>query len=98
MTDYSADMTKITEMVQKVIKDVVNPGLSIIAEEWENYDELLHTKKDLRPRWYIVRRDETTLVTSLGNVTYQKTLFRNMFTGEYEYLPYRIIGIEKHAG
>jgi len=97
MVDYSADMTRIAEMVQGVTKGVVDLGLSIIAEEWENYDELLRERKDLRPGWYIVRRDENTLLTSLGSVTYQKTLFRNKFTGEYEYLLDRIMGMEKHA-
>lgn len=97
MVDYSADMTKIAEMVQGVTKGVVDFGLSIIAEEWENYDELLRTRKELRPEWYIVRRDETTLLTSLGCVTYHKTLFKNKFTGEHEYLLDRIMGMEKHA-
>ena len=97
MVDYSADMTKIAEMVQGVAKGVVDLGLSIIAEEWENYDEMLRSRKELRPGWYIVRRDETTLLTSLGSVTYHKTLFRNKFTGEHEYLLDRIMGIEKHA-
>lgn len=97
MTDYSADITKIAEMVQGVTKGVVDLGLSIIAEEWESYDEILRERKELRPDWYIVRRDETTLLTSLGNVTYHKTLFKNKFTGEHEYLLDRIMGIEKHA-
>ena len=97
MVDYSADMTKIAEMVQGVTKGVVDLGLSIIAEEWENYDTLLRERKNLRSEWYIVRRDETTLLTSLGSVTYHKTLFKNKFTGEHEYLLDRVMGIEKHA-
>ena len=97
MVDYSSDMTKIAEMVQGVTKGIINLGCSIIAEEWEGYDELLRARKELRPEWYIVRRDETTLLTSLGAVTYHKTLFKNKFTGEHEYLLDRIMGIEKHA-
>lgn len=97
MVDYSTDMTKIAELVQGVTKGVVDLGLSIIAEEWENYDEMLRDRKELRSDWYIVRRDETTLLTSLGSVTYHKTLFKNKFTGEHEYLLDRIMGIERHA-
>lgn len=97
MVDYSSDMTKIAEMVQGITKGVTDLGLSIIAEEWESYDELLRKRKDLRPEWYIVRRDETVLLTSLGSVTYHKTLFKNKFTGKHEYLLDRIMGIEKHA-
>lgn len=35
-------------------------------------------------------------LTSLGSVTYHKTLFKNKFTGKYEYLLDRVMGIEKH--
>ena len=97
MVDYSADMTKVAELVQSVTKAVTDLGLSMIAEEWESYDELLRKRKDLRAGWYIVRKDETTLLTSLGSVTYHKTLFRNKETGEHEYLLDRIMGIGKHA-
>ena len=81
--NYSSDMTKIAEMVYGVRDEVINLGLSMIAEEWEFYDEKLRTNKQLRKGWYIVRRDETTLLTSLGSVTYHKTLFKNVQTGEY---------------
>ena len=97
MVDYSADMTKIAELVQGVTREVTDLGLSMIAEEWEAYDELLRKRKDLRPGWHIVRRDENTLLTSLGSVTYRKTLFRNKHTGQHEYLLDRILGLGKHA-
>lgn len=97
MIDYSADMTKIAEMVQGVTKRVTALGVSIIAEEWEYYDEQLRRRRELRPGWHIVRRDETTLLTSLGSVTYHKTLFKNKATSEHEYLLDRIMGIGKHA-
>lgn len=97
MVDYSADMTKIAKLVQGITKRVTELGISILAEEWESYDEMLRKRKDMRPEWYIVRRDETTLLTSLGSVTYHKTLFNNKVTGEHEYLLDRIMGIEKHA-
>ena len=70
--NYSSDMTKIAEMVYGVRDEVINLGLSMIAEEWEFYDEKLRTNKHLRKGWYIVRRDETTLLTSLGSVTYHR--------------------------
>lgn len=97
MLDYSGNMTKIAEMVYGVTKGVVELGLSIIAEEWESYDDILRNRKDIRRGWYIVRRDETTLLTSLGSVTYKKTLFKNKNTGEHEYLLDRVMGLEKHA-
>ena len=64
--NYSSDMTKIAEMVKGVKDSVINLGLSMIAEELEMYDEFLRKNKQARSEWYIERRDETTLLTSLG--------------------------------
>ena len=91
-TDYSADMTKIAEMVYGVKNEVIKFGLDMIVEELETYDEYLCKHKNVRPEWYIVRKDTTTLLTSLGSITYQKTLFKNKVTGKSEYLLDRVMG------
>ena len=89
---YTDDLTKIAEMVYGVTDEVTRLGCSMIAEEWESYDELLRERKDLRQGWYIVRRDETSLLTSLGEVVYHKTLFKNVATGESCYLLDQLMG------
>ena len=94
---YTGDLTKIAEMVYGVTEEVTKLGCSMIAEEWESYDELLRNRKDLRKGWYIVRRDETSLLTSLGEVVYHKTLFKNTKSGEYCYLLDLLMGLEHHA-
>lgn len=94
--NYSADMTKIAEMVKGVTDSVIHLGLSMIEEELEMYDTFLRENKKARSEWYIERRDKTTLLTSLGSITYHKTLFKNKFTGKYEYLLDRVMGIGKH--
>ena len=95
--DYSSDMTKIAEMVYGVKNSVIQLGLDMIVEELETYDEYLRMHKWARSEWQIVRRDTTTLLTSLGSITYRKTLFKNKITGKSEYLLDRVMGIEKHA-
>ena len=85
------------EMVYGDTKEVTNLGCSMIAEEWESYDEILRKRKDLRKGWYIVRRDETTITTSLGDVTYSRTLFKNTKTGNCCYLLDKLLEIEPHT-
>lgn len=97
MEKYTNDLSKIAEMVYGVTNEVTHLGCSIIAEEWESYDEVLRERKDLRKGWYIVRRDETSLLTSLGVVAYHKTLFKNTKTGESCYLLDQLMGIGHHA-
>ena len=91
---YAGDLTKVAEMVYGVTDSVIRLGLSMIAEEWEFYDTLLHDRKDLRPGWHVVRRDEVSKLTSLGEVTYKKTYFHNPRTGERCYLLDRLMGFE----
>lgn len=61
------------------------------------YDELLRKRKDLRKGWYIERLDKTKLLTSLGEIQYQKTYFHNKETGEYCYLLDQLMGLESHT-
>lgn len=94
---YTEDLTKIAEMVQGVTDEVVNLGTSIIAEEWESYDELLRKRSDLRPGWHIVRKDPVVRTTSLGDVRYERTLFKNVETGVYCYLLDQLMHLDKHT-
>ncbi len=97
LINYSTDLTKIAEMVYGVTDNVVNLGLSIIAEELEFYDEHLRKSADRMRNWQIVRRDEITLLTSLGSVAYHKTLFKHKESGKCEYLLDKYMNLEKHA-
>lgn len=80
-----------------ITESVTNLGLSIIAETLEEMDEELRNSGFRKKKWNIVKKDKTTLLTSLGNVTYQKTLFINKESGERSYLLDQIMGLESHA-
>lgn len=97
MIQFAENPTKIAEMVYGITEGVTNLGLNIIAEELELYDEILRDSGIRKKDWCIVRRDETSLLTSLGTVTYHKTLFKHKRTGKYAYLLDQAMGLEKHA-
>ena len=96
-SNFSADLTKIAELVQGVTNCMTEFGLYLLAEELEHYDAILCERKSLRSDYYVVRKEKTTLLTSLGTLQYQKTLFQNQKTGTYEYLLDRIMGLPKYA-
>ena len=60
-------------------------------------DEELRASNKRKLKWVISRRDETSLITSLGTVKYYKTLFKNKETNVCEYLLDRIMGLESHV-
>jgi hypothetical protein len=82
-------------MINGVKNVVLRLGRDIIKEEWESYDGLLRKRKDLRRGWHIVKEDEITRTTSLGDITYSRTLFINKETGIRSYLADELLGFEK---
>jgi len=97
MIDYAQDPSKIAEMVYSVTEAVTKLGTDIISEEWENFDQIIKNSPERKKRgWYVKDKTETSLITSLGQVTYHKTLYQNKNTGEYEYLLDRAMGLSPH--
>lgn len=88
---------KQAEFIYGVTDSVIQLGLDMIAETFESMDEEIRASNFRTKGWVISRRDETSLITSLGTVKYHKTLFKNKNTGVCEYLLDRIMGLESHV-
>ena len=86
----------IASFVYGIQDNVIKLGLDIIKETLENCDETLRNSGKRKQNWQIVKRDEKKLITSLGTVCFEKTLFKNKATGERAYLLDRILGFEEH--
>jgi len=94
--NFFEDPTKIAEFVGDVRDNVLQLGLNIIKEQFEAIDEALCNSGRRKKNWEVVKHDEKTLTTSIGDLTFEKTLFRNKKTGEYRYLVDEMLGIGKH--
>lgn len=91
------DPAKVAEMVYGVTDVVVDLGCSLIAEHWESFDELLRKRTDLRQGWVVERTgDKRCVTTSLGDVTFRRTYFKNKKTGKYSYLLDEMLELDKH--
>lgn len=71
-------------------------GSRILADNLENMDEAIRHGLERKKNWDIVRKDRTTLLTSLGSVTYHKTLFKNKRTKKRAYLLDQLMELEPH--
>ena len=94
---YSSDMTKIAELIQGVTDSVLEFARCLLVEELESYDRFLCKEKCHRPKWNVVKKESSTLLTSLGSICYRKTLFQNTTTGIYQYLLDQAMGLEPYA-
>jgi len=73
--------------------EVIAFGLSVIKETLEDCNQMLRDSGKRREEWTVVKTDHKKLLTSLGTVEFEKTLFQNKQSGERTYLLDRIMGI-----
>lgn len=88
--------TDIAGFVQGIKEEIVKVGLMIIKETFEEMDKMICDSGKRTMDWIVERHDTKSLLTSLGEVTYKKTLFENKQNGEMCYLLDQIMGIEKN--
>ncbi len=97
LEDFINKPEKQAEFIYGVTDSVVRLGLDIIKETLESMDEELRKSGLRKSGWVISRKDETSLITSLGTVKYHKTLFKNKESGICEYLLDKVMGLESHT-
>lgn len=94
--NFMKEPLKLAEYVLGVTNELHQLGLQMIRESLESMNEML-LKSPLRLKHWVVESHETKqLITSLGTVSFKKTLFTNKETGKSEYLLDRIIGMERN--
>ena len=94
--DFMKEPGKLAEYVIGLTEELHNLGLRMIQESLEEMNGMLRKSQKRLQHWVVESHETKQLITSLGTVTFEKTLFTNKETGESEYLLDRIIGLEKH--
>lgn len=93
---FLKDPTKMAEYVIGLTEELHQLGLHMIRESLEMMDQMLQESPIRRKNWLVEAHKEKQLITSLGTVSFTKTLFTNSETGKSEYLLDRILGMETH--
>ncbi len=94
--NFMKDPTDIASFVYGVQDEVIKLGLNIIKETFEDCDTMLRESARRKLNWQIIKQDDKTLTTSIGDVTFKKTLFKSKQSGDRCYLLDRIMGLEPH--
>ena len=69
---------------------------NFLGETFTECDQILRDSGKRKQKYEIIRRDRKSLITSVGEVFFEKTLFKDKETGRSGYLLDRIMGIEPH--
>lgn len=97
LNSFAEDPTRMAEMVCGIQSIMTEIGCEIIASELNDLDKIIRNIPERKRSWSVVRRDRNSLLTTIGTVQYEKTLFINKKTGERTYLLDRMMGLEAHA-
>jgi len=96
MDSFIQKPTDISGFVLGIQEQVLKLALDIIGEAFENYDNEIRQSQKRKQKWQIVRRDTKCLITSIGEVSFKKTLFKSKETGKSNYLLDQILGLDSH--
>ena len=94
--DFFKNPKDFASYVIGLTEELHNLGLRMIQESLETMNQLLRDSSKRGENWIVDQHNTKQLITSLGTVTYTKTLFKNKRTGATEYLLDRILGLDKH--
>jgi len=93
---FMKNPTDMASFVYGIKDEVITLGLNLIRETLEDCNQMLRDSGKRKVEWDVVRTDVKDLVTSLGALKFEKTLFKNKVTGKSGYLLDQILGIDAH--
>ncbi|NMA01955.1 MAG: ISLre2 family transposase [Clostridia bacterium] len=86
----------IADLILGVNQDLMKLGRDIVSEVLEDMDEYLRQDGVRKKDWEIVRKDETGLLTTFGQIRYKRTYFKPKQGGKRKYLVDELAGIKPH--
>ena len=89
--------TDINGLVKNVKTEMLKLCAGIIGDMFEEMDQMIRESSWRKKEWEVVRKDRKTLLTSIGEIEFDKTLYKNKITGERMYLLDQKLGIGKNA-
>lgn len=86
----------LADLVLGLQESLFELGRNILTEVLEDMDEYLRNCGIRKKEWEIVRKDQTSLLTSFGTIKYKRTYFKHKREGSRKYLVDEIVGINPH--
>jgi len=93
---FIAEGNDIADFILGINQDLMKLGRDIVTEVLEDMDEFLRKDGVRKKAWEIVRKDETGLLTTFGQIRYKRTYFKPKHGGKRKYLVDELVGIKPH--
>ena len=94
--NFFENPTDFFTFVNGITKELYQLGRMILQESLEEMNQMLIDSGVRKQSWIIEKHSNKQLITSLGTISFRKTLFTNRQTGESSYLLDQVLGLAPH--
>ena len=94
--DFLKDPSDIASYITKLTDELHKAGIRMIEETLGYLDQMITESEMRKLSWVVDRHESKQLITSLGNVNYNKTLFKNKEEGKRSYIIDLLMGMDPH--
>lgn len=94
--EFIKNPLQMAEYIKGLTEELHTLGIQMIKDSLELMDGMLQNSGKRRQKWVVEAHVSKKLTTSLGDVTFNKTLFTNKETESSEFLLDRILGLERN--
>jgi len=94
--EFLRDPSDIASYVTKLTEELHQTGIRMIEETLGYLDQMINESEVRKLDWVVDRHETKQLITSLGSVNYNKTLFKNKEKGKRSYILDLIMGMDSH--
>lgn len=94
--DFASDLTNLSQYEQKVREAALLSAAEHIALTLESIDRAICDSLRRKEKYNIQRVDSRTIITTLGEVTFSRTYFKNRETEKYSYLLDDLLHLDSH--
>lgn len=93
---FISEKKDLADLVLGLQESLFELGRTIITEVLEDMDEHIFKSRERKNKYEVVRKDQSSLLTSFGMITYSRRYFRAKEGGYYKYLVDEYAGINPH--
>ena len=94
--DFLKDPSDIASYITKLTDELHKAGIRMIEETLGYLDQMITESEMRKLSWVVDRHEAKQLITSLGSVNYNKTLFKNKAEGKRSYIIDMLMGMDPH--
>lgn len=93
---FITEKKDLADLVLGLRESLFELGRNIVIEVLEDMDEQIRISADRKKRYEIVRKDQSSILTSFGLISYRRTYYKPKKGGHRKYLVDEISGIKPH--